>query len=104
MFSQFFKKLSLTQQVLLMILLFISFFATFFFFYLSNNIDNMIANQMYTTMSSRQQPIVSLLKSNLLGAGDAYDAIYKALSSDNNNKPTVLFPKTAKATKCRSRF
>ncbi|WP_288228832.1 HAMP domain-containing sensor histidine kinase [uncultured Faecalicoccus sp.] len=83
MFSQFFKKLSLTQQVLLMILLFISFFATFFFFYLSNNIDNMIANQMYTTMSSRQQPIVSLLKSNLLGAGDAYDAIYKALSSDN---------------------
>lgn len=66
-----------------MILLFISFFATFFFFYLSNNIDNTIANQMYMTMANRQQPIVSLLRSNLLGAGDAYDAIYKALSSDN---------------------
>ena len=80
MFSQFFKKLSLTQQVLLMILLFYRFFCDVFSSFISvTALTILIANQMYTTMASRQQPIVSLLKSNLLGAGDAYDAIYKAL-------------------------
>ena len=79
MISRFFKKLSLTQQVLFMILLFIGFFGTFFFFFLSNNIDNTIANQMYMTMSNRQQPIIAYLKSNYPGL----DEIYEILGADD---------------------
>ena len=67
MISRLFKKMSLTQQVLIMILLFISFFGIFFIFYLNNNIETTIANQMYMTMANRQQPIISLMESGFAG-------------------------------------
>lgn len=79
MFSRLFKKLSLTQQVLIMILLFIGFFAVFFFFYIGNNIDITIANQMYETMHNRQQPIVAMLESDV----DDLDEFYEYLAVDS---------------------
>ncbi|MBB5183770.1 sensor histidine kinase [Catenisphaera adipataccumulans] len=57
-----FKKLSLTQQVLLVVFLFVAFFFGFFFLFVTNNIDRTIANQMYDTMASRQESIAEALK------------------------------------------
>ena len=96
MISRLFKKMSLTQQVLIMILLFISFFGIFFIFYLNNNIETTIANQMYMTMANRQQPIISLMESGFAGE----DNIYEYLAADsiqtnciiNNKTITVLNP------------
>lgn len=96
MISRLFKKMSLTQQVLIMILLFISFFGIFFIFYLNNNIETTMANQMYMTMANRQQPIISLMESGFAGE----DNIYEYLAADsiqtnciiNNKTITVLNP------------
>ena len=90
MISRLFKKMSLTQQVLIMILLFISFFGIFFIFYLNNNIETTIANQMYMTMANRQQPIVSLMESGFAGEDD----IYEYLAADSIQTNCIIKNKT----------
>lgn len=59
-----FRKLSLTQQIILIIFLFIIFFFAFFFLFLSGNIDHTIRLQMYDMMESRQKAIVAVLQSD----------------------------------------
>lgn len=61
--TTFFRKLSLTQQVLTLVLIFLVFFGAFFFVFLSRNIDNTVANQMYDLMEARQQPIANFVRS-----------------------------------------
>lgn len=57
-FSGSFRKLSLTQQVMVLILLMLGFLTVFFFFFLSDNITDTIAKQMYSMMASSQQPVI----------------------------------------------
>ncbi len=63
-FSTFYKKLSLTHQVLVVIFLFIVFFFGFFFVFLNDNIDHTIDNQMYRMMETRQNSILTVLESD----------------------------------------
>lgn len=62
--ANYFKRLSLTQQIILIILSFVIFFFAFFFLFLSGNIDRTISVQMYDLMESRQESIVTILKSD----------------------------------------
>lgn len=62
--QNYFKKLSLTQQIILIILSFVIFFFAFFFLFLSGNIDRTISLQMYDLMESRQESIITVLKSD----------------------------------------
>ena len=62
--QEYFKKLSLTQQIILIILSFVVFFFAFFFLFLSGNIDRTISIQMYDMMESRQESIITVLKSD----------------------------------------
>ena len=48
--ANYFKRLSLTQQIILIILSFVIFFFAFFFLFLSGNIDRTISVQMYDLM------------------------------------------------------
>lgn len=59
---QFFRKMSLTRQVLVLILLFLLFFCFFFSIVIKGNIESTISTQMYNMMAARQEPILSLLK------------------------------------------
>lgn len=61
---EFFRKLSLTQQIVTIIIIFIVFFFAFFFLFISGNIDRTIADQMYEMMDSRQQNIVTVLEAD----------------------------------------
>ena len=61
---EFFRKLSLTQQIVSIIIIFIVFFFVFFFLFISGNIDRTIANQMYSMMDTRQQTIIAILETD----------------------------------------
>ena len=76
-----FRKLSLTQQVLMIIFFMLIFLTLFFNFFLSNNIDLTIGNQMYSMMASRQRPIISILESGEMEELD--NSFYKYLSADS---------------------
>ncbi|EOS62152.1 hypothetical protein C815_00043 [Firmicutes bacterium M10-2] len=78
--GKYFKKLSLTQQVLMIILLMLIFLALFFTFFMNKNIESTISNQMYGMMDSRQKPIISALKAN--EPIDLTDQLYRYLSTD----------------------
>ena len=62
--TEYFRKLSLTNQVIMIILLFIIFFFFFFFLFLNGNIDRTIAKQTFGMMANRQQSLVTVVKSN----------------------------------------
>lgn len=62
--ANYFRQLSLTQQIILIILSFVVFFFAFFFLFLSRNIDHTISLQMYDMMESRQESILTILKSD----------------------------------------
>lgn len=61
-FTGGFRKLSLTQQVMVLILLMLGFLTVFFFFFLSDNIDSTITKQIYSMLQGQQQPIVRALE------------------------------------------
>lgn len=79
--SRSFKKLSLTQQVLMIILLMLIFLALFFTFFLNKNIEVTISNQMYAMMDSRQKPIIGALEAD--EPADFNNLLYKYLSTDS---------------------
>lgn len=62
--TYYFRKLSLTQQVLLLILVMLLLLSLFFTFFLSTNIDYTIQNQMYEMMQNNQKPLVNALDDN----------------------------------------
>lgn len=74
-----FRKLSLTQQIIMIIFLFIVFFFAFFFLFLSGNIDRTIRLQMYDMMESRQEAIITVLQSD---SSDALKQDYFDFSVD----------------------
>lgn len=53
-----FRKLSLTQQVMVLILMMVVFLVMFFMFFLSDSVDTTINAQMYDMLEARQKPIV----------------------------------------------
>lgn len=57
-----FKKLTLTQQIMVLILMMVVFLMLFFSFFLSGNINETISQQIYTTLEEKQKPIVSALE------------------------------------------
>lgn len=61
-FSGGFKKLSLTQQVMVLILLMLGFLVIFFSFFLSDNINGTVTKEIYTMMATKQEPIVRALE------------------------------------------
>lgn len=63
--TDYFKKLSLTQQIIMIVFLFIIFFFLFFFLFLGGNIDRTITHQMYEMLANRQESIVTVLESDL---------------------------------------
>lgn len=79
--GHYFKKLSLTQQVLMIILIMLIFLTLFFTFFLSKNIEVTISNQMYSMMDSRQRPILSALEA---GEPVHFDnQLFRYLSTDS---------------------
>ncbi|WP_289197274.1 HAMP domain-containing sensor histidine kinase [uncultured Dubosiella sp.] len=79
--GKYFKKLSLTQQVLMIILLMLIFLALFFTFFMNKNIEVTISNQMYSVMDSRQKPIISALEAN--EPVDFENQLFQYLSTDS---------------------
>lgn len=77
----YFKKLSLTQQVLMIILVMLIFLTLFFTFFLNKNIEITISNQMYSVMDSRQKPILSALEANEPVTFD--NDLFRYLSTDS---------------------
>lgn len=59
-FGEFIRQLSLSQQLAAIIFFLISFFTAFFFFYLTGSVENVIREQMYTTLDTSQNMIQSL--------------------------------------------
>ncbi len=59
-FGEFIRSLSLSQQLAAIIFFLISFFTAFFFVYLTGSVENVIREQMYTTLDTSQDMIVSL--------------------------------------------
>ncbi len=59
-FGEFIRQLSLSQQLAAIIFFLISFFTAFFFVYLTGSVENVIREQMYTTLETSQDMIVSL--------------------------------------------
>lgn len=59
-FGEFIRQLSLSQQLAAIIFFLISFFTAFFFVYLTGSVENVIREQMYTTLETSQNMIVSL--------------------------------------------
>lgn len=57
-----FKKLTLTQQIMVLILVMVVFLMLFFSFFLSGNINETISQQIYTTLEEKQKPIISALE------------------------------------------
>ena len=63
-FGEFIRQLSLSQQLAAIIFFLISFFTAFFFFYLTGSVENVIREQMYTTLDTSQNMIQSLYGSS----------------------------------------
>lgn len=61
-FAGGFRKLSLTQQVMVLILLMLGFLTVFFFFFLTDNISSTINREIYSMMASRQEPVIQALQ------------------------------------------
>lgn len=61
-FKQFVKKLSLTQQLFVLVIIFITFIGTFFFVFISQNIEEVIQNQMFSILDQTQEKVVDNLK------------------------------------------
>lgn len=59
-FGEFIKQLSLSQQLAAIIFFLISFFTAFFFLYLAGSVENVIREQMYSTLDSSQQMIQNM--------------------------------------------
>ncbi len=59
--QDYFRKLTLTQQVISLILLMVVFLLLFFVFFLSDSISHTISAQIYDMLEARQQPIVKVL-------------------------------------------
>ena len=59
-FGEFIRQLSLSQQLAAIIFFLISFFTAFFFIYLTGSVENVIREQMYTTLETSQDMISSL--------------------------------------------
>ncbi|MCF0258868.1 MAG: HAMP domain-containing histidine kinase [Erysipelotrichaceae bacterium] len=76
-----FRKLSLTQQVMVLILLMLGFLTVFFVFFLSDNISSTISQQMFDMMSSHQQPIISALQNGESSQTDRQMLKYLAADS-----------------------
>lgn len=98
---EFFRKLSLTQQIVSIIIVFIVFFFVFFFLFISGNIDRTIANQMYSMMDTRQQTIIAILETD---AKEEKKEEYISMVQDDfqtnalieGQKVTILNPKSEK--------
>lgn len=85
--QEYFRKLTLTQQVISLILLMVVFLLLFFTFFLSDSISHTISEQIYDMLEARQQPIVRALS---LGKEPSED--YKLLSyiSSDANTCTLI--------------
>lgn len=86
--QEYFRKLTLTQQVISLILLMVVFLGLFFTFFLSDSISHTISEQIYDMLETRQQPILRALS---LGKQPSDD--YKLLSyisSDANTCTLVV--------------
>jgi two-component system sensor histidine kinase CssS len=106
--NMYFRKLSLTQQVLLIILIMLILLSLFFTLILSTNIDETITKQMFQMMANKQEPLSEALDdevsistdSNLLRylASDAEqttllvenDTVYFLSSQTENNPDNAL--------------
>lgn len=83
-----FRKLSLTQQVMSLILLMVVFLLLFFLFFLSDSVNDTISKQIYSMLSSRQQPVINALD---LGKQPSSDLeLFGYISSDANITTMVV--------------
>lgn len=83
-----FRKLSLTQQVLVLILLMLAFLTVFFTFFLSDSINQSVSRQIYDMMAARQAPIVRALD---MGKSASYDVeLFNYLASDSSLNTGVV--------------
>ena len=76
----YFRKMSLTRQILTIILTVLIFFIMFFFVFVSDNIDRTITKQMYELILNRQTPIVAVIDSKQT---NSLNDVYAFLASDS---------------------
>lgn len=83
-----FRKLSLTQQVMVLILLMLAFLTVFFTFFLSDSINETVSRQIFDMMAARQAPIVRALD---MGKSASYDPeLFDYLAADTNTSTGVV--------------
>lgn len=80
--QEYFRKLTLTQQVVSIILVMVVFLLLFFIFFLSDSISHTISTQIYDMLEARQQPVVKALSLNQPPKEDF--ELWTYLSSDAN--------------------
>lgn len=86
--QNYFRKLSLTQQVISIILLMVVFLLLFFMFFLSDSINHTISRQIYDMLQARQEPIVNALD---LGKQPSRDMeLFGYISTDANMSTMIV--------------
>lgn len=85
-----FRKLSLTQQVMVLILMMIVFLVLFFLFFLSDSVSNAINRQMYDLLEARQEPIVQAVVNGKSTSND--QELFNFLSADPNIRTAIVTP------------
>lgn len=89
-FTGKFRKLSLTQQVMVLILTMIVFLLLFFMFILSDSVDATINSQMYDMLAARQEPIVQAVETGKSAQEDR--ELFNYISTDTNIRTAVVTP------------
>lgn len=83
-----FRKLSLTQQVMVLILMMIVFLLLFFMFFLSESVQSAISSQMYDMLAARQEPIVQAVE---VGKSTQNDAeLFDYIAADANIRTAIV--------------
>lgn len=83
-----FRKLSLTQQVMVLILMMVVFLVMFFMFFLSDSVDTTINAQMYDMLEARQKPIVQAIEVGKSAQNDR--ELFDYISADANIRTAIV--------------
>ncbi len=89
-FQKWFRKMSLTQQVISLILLMVASLIIFFIFFLSDSINQTVGMQIADMLASRQQPIVNAIDTGKSAGSDL--ELFSYISSDDHITTLIVTP------------
>lgn len=92
-FQNTFRKLTLTQQIMFLILVMIVFLMLFFSLFLTGNISDTIAQQVYTNLEDKQNPIINAIDSGKDPVTD--HELFGYIASDARISTLVVTDQTA---------